>query len=196
MNYWTKWPFCPPLLPRLHFTSLCHSQHFYLSHDTPAQIFWGECSPSGTDHSCVGAPQAEDLPATSSKATVLVSSPQWTSMCCRGTRASLWFSPVAAEEFLLQCMEHLLPLLLLLPWCLQHHSLSHFPHFSLSQLCSGFALSEKSFPICSTTLAKRLSSALWWVCWSRLEVVVSHMGHPYLLLSEGTPKAPLQTKLC
>lgn len=69
----------------------------------------------------------------SSKAALQVSSPQWSFMCCRRTRTSLLFSPAAAEEFLLQCMEHLLPVLL--PWCLQHCS-SHILLTSPSCSCA------------------------------------------------------------
>jgi len=41
-----------------------------------------------------------------------ISAPLWTSMDCRRWPTSLWAALQAAEESLLQCLEHLLPLLL------------------------------------------------------------------------------------
>lgn len=75
----------------------------------------------------------------SSKAGLQVSSPQWSFMCCRGSRASLLFSPVAARG--ISAPVHGTPPAPPLTLVSTALYLSHFTHFSLSQLCSGFALS-------------------------------------------------------
>jgi len=61
-----------------------------------------------------------------------MSTPVWSSsQAARGKSASSWSSPGAAGELLLQCLEHLLPFLLLSLWCSQG-CFSHFsPHSSL-----------------------------------------------------------------
>lgn len=119
----------------------------------------------------------------SSKTAELVSSPQWSSMCFRGTRDSLWFSPVAAEEFLFQCMEHLLPLLLF-PWCLQHCSSHIFLTFACHSCAEVLPFIKNIFPF--VPLPWPRGSALpcggsvgvgnGWPTWGI--PTTSHRGHP------------------
>jgi len=63
------------------------------------------------------------------------SAPPWTSMDCRAQPASPWSAPGAAGEFLLQCLEHLLPspssLTLVSAELFLSHSLTSLPQLLL-----------------------------------------------------------------
>jgi len=62
--------------------------------------------------------------------------------------------------------------------------------FFLSPHCwAAFCPFKVCFSRGATSLAAGLSCALWWVCWSSLEVAVCNMGQPRILLTEG-PAGP------
>ena len=71
-----------------------------------------------------------------------------------GQPTSPWSSPQTAGESLLRCLEHLPPLLLPWPWCLQH-CFSHI--FSLFYLSTGFCL--LCYHGVTTTIAAQLGLA-------------------------------------
>jgi len=144
------------------------SQDTVLHKPSPTLVFPMKCSPSGRNASSVGLPQATDparkpAPAGSSPWTTAPSRslllcglsmgfsfPQGISTCSStgsstgctiGQSESPWSSPWAAEESLLWCLQHHLPLLILRPWCLQGCLAHMFSLFSYNSCAALFTLS-------------------------------------------------------
>jgi len=74
-------------------------------------------------------------PAWAASGYLLHRGPPW---AAEGQPASPWSSPQAAGESLLQSLEHLLPLVLHRPWCLQS-CFSHISSCLMLQLCRVFS---------------------------------------------------------
>lgn len=107
----------------------------------------------------------------------------------RGITALLWSPPEAAEEYLLQCLEHFL-FLLFWSWCPQC-SFSHIsPHLSLPHSVFPFlkcVYPEVPPPWLGTV---GLSCTLQWACWSCLELAASSMGQLQPSLTDASSAAP------
>lgn len=104
----------------------------------------------------------------------------------------LWSLPEAAEEYLLQCLEHFL-LLLVWPWCPQGSFSCTSPHSSLPYTI--FPFLKGVYPeVPSPWLgAVGLSCTLQWVCWSCVELAVSSMGQLQQTLSQRPSLQPPTT---
>ena len=120
-----------------------------------------------------------------------ISAPPWTSMGCRGQPASPWSSPRAAGESLLWHLEHLLPLLLHWPWCLQ----SCFSHIISLLSPAEVAVVQGFFPFLNM-LSQRRYHRRWWAqpwpavgsSWSQLALALSDIGEASSSFSQ--PRKP------
>ena len=153
------------------------------------QVLPGACSSMGSPwcHSLVWASSCSGMGLF--LVCRWVSAPPWISMGCGGQPASPWSSPRAAGKSLLWCLEHLLPLLLHWPWCLQSCFSHIFSLISPAGNCPDF------FSPFLTMLSQRCCHHCWWArpcpvtgpSWNPLALALSDTGEASSSFSQKLP---------